>query len=181
MVAVDPNNRAPRTYGNWRRPTSPGLMGLGSVGTALMLGSLVLVVLIVMLVGVLEAAITFGVLSILMLAVVTKDSHGQSVVSRISTRLGFVAARSRGANVYRSGPIGRTDWGTFQLPGLAAPTRLSEHRDSYGRPFALIYTPATLSYSIVLGTEPDGAALVDPEQVDSWVADWGHWLSNIGD
>ncbi len=181
MVAVDPNNRAPRTYGNWRRPTSPGLMGLGSVGTSLMLGSLVLVVLIVMLVGVLEAAITFGVLSILMLAVVTKNSHGQSVVSRISTRIGFAAARSRGANVYRSGPIGRTDWGTFQLPGLAAPTRLSEHRDSYGRPFALIYTPATLSYSIVLGTEPDGAALVDPEQVDSWVADWGHWLSNIGD
>ncbi|KAB1636130.1 hypothetical protein F8O03_17525 [Pseudoclavibacter terrae] len=156
-------------------------MGLGSVGTAIMLGGLVFIVLIVMIVGLLEAAITFVVLATVMLAVVTKDSHGQSIVSRLATRVGFATARSRGANIYRSGPIGRTDWGTFQLPGLAAPTRLSEHHDSYGRPFALLYTPATLSYSIVLGTEPDGAALVDPEQIDSWVADWGHWLSNLGD
>ncbi|MFX5494508.1 SCO6880 family protein, partial [Acinetobacter baumannii] len=29
--------------------------------------------------------------------------------------------------------------------------------------------------------EPDGAALVDQEQVDLWVADWGHWLRNLGD
>ncbi|HLS40969.1 MAG TPA: SCO6880 family protein, partial [Ornithinicoccus sp.] len=72
-------------------------------------------------------------------------------------------------------------WGTFQLPGLVAATRLSEHTDSYGRRFALLYTPATGHYSVVLGAEPDGSALVDQEQIDAWVADWGHWLANLGD
>jgi hypothetical protein len=63
----------------------------------------------------------------------------------------------------------------------AAPTRLSEHCDSYGRRFALLFTPASATFSIVIGTEPDGAALVDREQIDLWVADWGHWLANLGD
>lgn len=33
----------------------------------------------------------------------------------------------------------------------------------------------------MIGTEPDGAALVDQEQIDVWVADWGHWLANLAD
>jgi len=33
-------------------------------------------------------------------------------------------ARSQRTNVYRSGPLGRSLWGTFQLPALAAATRL---------------------------------------------------------
>jgi hypothetical protein len=45
----------------------------------------------------------------------------------------------------------------------------------------MIYSPHAKTYSIVIGTEPDGAALVDQEQVDVWVADWGHWLRNLGD
>jgi hypothetical protein len=45
----------------------------------------------------------------------------------------------------------------------------------------MIHTPASGSYSIVIGTEPDGAALVDQEQIDLWVAEWGHWLAGLGD
>ncbi|MSS00392.1 hypothetical protein FYJ28_16435 [Arthrobacter sp. BL-252-APC-1A] len=175
------NNRPPRTYGNWRRPSSAGILGLGSVGTAMLLGGLVLVVMMVMIRGLLEAVILAGILGMAMLAVLAKDSHGKNVLSRGGARLAWWTARSRGSNVYRSGPLGRALWGTYQLPGLAAPIRLSEHTDSYGRPFALLYTPATSSYSVVIGTEPDGAALVDQEQIDIWVADWGHWLANLGD
>ncbi|MGW9114520.1 SCO6880 family protein [Microbacterium sp. NPDC055683] len=181
MAAVDMNTRGPRTYGNWRRPTSPGILGLGSVGTVMLLGGLIIVVFTVMMVGLLQGVIVFLVLAGVMLAVLTKDSHGKNVISRGATRVAWWSARSRGTNIYRSGPLGRALWGTYQLPGLAAPTRLSEHTDSYGRPFAMLYTPATGSYSIVIGTEPDGAALVDQEQIDVWVADWGHWLANLGD
>ncbi len=180
MAAVD-MHRGPRTYGNWRRPTSPGILGLGSVGTALLLVGLIIVVMTVMIAGLLEAVIVAAVLGAVMLAVLTKDSHGKSSISRSGARVAWWSIRSRGSNVYRSGPLGRALWGTYQLPGLAAPTRLSEHTDSYARPFALLYTPATGSYSIVIGTEPDGAALVDQEQIDVWVADWGHWLANLGD
>lgn len=182
MAAVE-SNAGPRTYGNWRRPTSPGILGLGSVGTAALLGGLIVVVIVVMVAGILEATITAAVLGGVMLAVLTKDAHGKNLISRTGARAAWLSARSRGTNIYRSGPLGRALWGTYQLPGLAAATRLTEHTDSYGRPFALLRTPSPLgvSYSIVIGTEPDGAALVDQEQIDIWVADWGHWLANLAD
>ena len=181
MAAVDVSSRGTRTYGNWRRPTSPGLLGLGSVGTVALLGGLIAVVVTVMIAGLLEAVILTLLLGAVMVAVVAKDSHGKNALSRGGARAAWWSARSRGTNVYRSGPLGRALWGTYQLPGIAAPTRLSEHLDSYGRPFALLHTPATGSFAVVIGTEPDGAALVDQEQIDVWVADWGHWLANLGD
>jgi hypothetical protein len=129
----------------------------------------------------LEGAIVAAVLGGVLLAVLTKDAHGRNLVSRAGARVAWWSARSRGAHLYRSGPLGRAEWGTYQLPGLAASIRLSEHSDSYLRPFALLYTPATASIAVVIVAEPDGAALVDGEQVDAWVADWGHWLANLGD
>ena len=36
MATAETSRRAVRTYGNWRQPTSPGLLGLGTVGTGLM-------------------------------------------------------------------------------------------------------------------------------------------------
>lgn len=179
VVAVE--SRGVRTYGNWRRPTSAGILGLGSVGTGLLLGGLIVVVLVVMVSGIIQGAVVGAVLACLLAAVLARDVHGRNLLSRTGARGAWWYGRSRGAHLYRSGPLGRAEWGTFQLPGLAAPVRLSEHLDSYLRPFALLYTPATSSYSVVIATEPDGAALVDTEQVDAWVADWGHWLANLGD
>ncbi|WP_286219574.1 SCO6880 family protein [Paraoerskovia sediminicola] len=181
-MAVDSRmSEAPRTYGNWRRPTSPGLLGLGTAGTGLMFIGLFVVLVVLMASTLLAALATAAGFGALLLLLVTKDSHGRNVLTRASSRLAWLSARSRGTHLYRSGPIGRTEWGTYQLPGIAAGTRLSEHRDSYGRPFALLYTPATRSYSVVIGTDPDGAALVDQEQLDGWVAEWGHWLANLSD
>lgn len=179
MAAAD-THRGPRTYGNWRRPSSPGILGLGSVGTALLFAGLITIVMTVMVAELLDAVIVTVLLGAVMLAVLTKDAHGKNVISRAGARLGWWSARYQGSNLYRSGPLGRAQWGTYQLPGLAAPIRLSEYADSYGRTFALLHTPATSSYSVVIGTEPDGAALVDSEQIDVWVADWGNWLANLG-
>lgn len=178
-MAVVETSQVVRTYGNWRKPQSRGLVGLGSVGTGILLGGLILVIVTVMVADLLRALIVATVLGAIMLAVVTKDAHGKSAVSRVAARAAWSTSRSRGTHLYRSGPLGRTPWGTYQLPGLAAPTRLSEAQDSYGRPFALLHTPATGNYTVVIGTEPDGASLVDSEQVDTWVADWGHWLATL--
>lgn len=180
LVAAVETESGPRTYGNWRKPTSPGLLGLGSVGTALLLASLIILILMITIAGLLPALIAFVVLAVVMAAVVVKDKHGMNTLSRTGAKWGFRMAKWRGKNIYRSGPLGRAHWGTYQLPGLAAPMRLSEHRDSYDRPFALIYTPRQSTYTVVFGTSPAGASLVDVEQVDYWVADWGHWLANLG-
>lgn len=180
MAAAEAST-APRTYGNWQRPTSAGLGRLGSIGTAILLVGLIVVVLVMMVGGLLRGVIALVVLGLLLLAIVTRDRHGRNVIDRATARVMWRSARSRGAHLYRSGPLGFALWGTHQLPGLAAQLRLSEHIDSYGRPFALVHCPATSTYTVVIGTDPDGASLVDPEQVDVWVADWGHWLANLGD
>ena len=48
----------PRTYGNWRKPSTPGLPGLGLLGTVAALGGVVLVVLVQMLAGLLPALVS---------------------------------------------------------------------------------------------------------------------------
>lgn len=180
MAAKDKEKR-PSTYGNWRKPQSAGLMGLGTIGTVGLFAALITLVLIVMLVGLFEAIIAAIVLGVLLTLTLTKDRHGRNVLTRAGIRVGWWMARQRGQHIYRSGPLGRADWGTHQLPGIAAGIRLTEHYDSYERPFALLYTPSTTTYTVVIGTEPDGAALVDQAQIDSWVADWGNWLANLSD
>jgi hypothetical protein len=156
-------------------------MGLGSLGTMLLLGGMIFMVFVVMAAGLMAGTVVGVALGGMLLVLLVKDKHDRNMLSRMADRIGWWNARSAGAHLYRSGPLGRTAWGTFQLPGLAAPSRLSEYSDSYGRRFALIYVPFTGHYTVVLGTEPDGAALVDTEQIDLWVAGWGRWLANLGD
>lgn len=181
MAAGSGPTAGPRTYGNWRKPTSSGLFGLGSLGTGIMLGGLILSILVTMAAGLLRGLITFAVLAAVLGAILTRDRHGKSLVDRALARFAWSGATRKGAHLYRSGPLGFALWGTHQLPGIAAQLRLSEHTDSYGRRFALIYAPTTRTYTAVIATEPDGASLVDPDQVDVWVADWGHWLANLAD
>jgi len=156
------------------------LGGLGSLGTAILLLGLIAVIVTMMLAGFVEAIALFAVLTVFLGSLLLRDRHHRSGVQRVSNRIGWVRARRTGAHIYRSGPLGRTPWGTFGLPGLAAPSRLSEWRDSYGRPFALLHVPATAHFTVVFATEPDGASLVDSEQVDSWVGHWGSWLASLG-
>lgn len=182
MVAVDSTQDNIRTYGNWRRPFSPGLLGLGSLGTGVLLVAVFAIVIALMARGIWAGLITAAVSGVILAFLGIQDPQdGRTLLAQVSNRIGWAFGRSRRANLYRSGPLGRTEWGTYQLPGIAAATKLSEHRDSYGRPFAMIYTPISRTYAVVIGTEPDGASLVDQIQVDTWVADWGHWLANLAD
>lgn len=170
-----------RTYGNWRQPKSSGILGLGVVGTVGLFFGIVIAIINVMVFGLLRGLIVGGVILAGIAVITRRDRHGKNAVSRVGARLGWWTSRTRKAHLYRSGPLGRTSWGTYQLPGIAAPTKLSEHSDSYGRRFALLFTPATSSYSVVIGTSPDGSGLVDQVQIDSWVAEWGNFLSGLAD
>lgn len=171
---------APRTYGNWRRPTSAGLGSLGALGTGVLLAGLVAVIGAVALGGLLWALAVAAVLGLLLAALIVRDRHHRSGVQRLAGRLGWARTRRSGAHIYRSGPLGRTPGGTCQLPGLAAGTSLSEWQDTAGRPFGLVVHAVTRHATVVLATDPDGASLVDEEQVDVWVAHWGAWLAGLG-
>lgn len=172
---------APRSYGHWTKPKTAGLLGLSAIGTAILFIGAGFSVIVTMTSNILNGIITAAVFGLFLMTVAVKDKHGQSLLTRVTTQLGWMATKGQGTHIYRSGPLGRAEWGTVQLPGLAAGSRLTEWRDSYNRPFALIQIPMTSDYTVVVGTEPDGAALVDREQVDVWVAEWGMWLASLGD
>ena len=180
MAAINTEYKEP-SYGNWRVPRSAGLGDLGAIGTGIVMAGLLLGIITFAIWGLLPGLAVLGMSGALVVLLSVKDKHGQSVVDRAAARLNFRLSRSAGTNLYRSGPLGVTEWGMYQLPGLAAKSRLYEFNDSYNRPFAMLHVPTTSHFTVVFSTEPDGASLVDPEQVDAWVANWGGWLASLGD
>jgi len=178
MAAAD--TKVERTYGNWRQPRSAGIGPLGMISTLVLMGGIIVVIITTALLGLLVGLVVLVLLAVALGPLLLRDQHNKTGLQRIAVRAGWLRARSSGAHLYRSGPLGQSPWGTFQLPGLAAASTLSESEDSHGRPFALLRVPATGHYTVVLVTEPDGAALVDQEQLDQWVAHWGEWLASLG-
>ncbi len=174
----DTTTTARPTYGNWRLPSRPGIGPLGLLGTAVLLGGLILVLLTTLLswiaaigVGVLVAAVTVP------LGIRTSD--GRSGFSVIAVRAGWAGRRLAGQDTYVSGPLSRAPGGKFTPPGLLADTVMAEGRDVYNRPFGVLHDQRLNTFTAVLECDPDGAALVDTEQVDTWVACWGGWLAGL--
>lgn len=176
-----PPQRGVRTYGNWRKPMSAGIGSFGLLGTAVVFGGLIAVIVANALGGLLASGVVAVLVAAALGVVVVRDRHGRSIGQRAAVAAGWARTRAAGAHLYRAGPLGRTPYGQFQLPGLLAASRLTEHFDSYARPFALLSVPATGHHTVVLATEPDGAGGVDSEQVDAWVAHWGMWIATLGD
>lgn len=180
MAAISTEYKEP-SYGNWRVPRSGGISNLGSIGTGIAIGGLILTIISFAIWGLLVGLGVLAVTEALSLLISVRDKHGQSAVDRFAAKMSFRLSKSSGTNLYRSGPLGVTHWGMYQLPGLAAKSTLYEFADSYKRPFALLHVPTTSHFTVIFSTEPDGASLVDPEQVDAWVANWGGWLAGLAD
>ncbi|GAB2718026.1 SCO6880 family protein [Kitasatospora kifunensis] len=167
-----------RTYGNWRKPTSPGIAGLGLAGTLVLIVGLILVI-ISMKISIWLALGMAVLLAMGLAPMLLRDAAGRNGLQRGTARVAWMVGKSGGKHIYRSGPLGRTPAGTCQLPGLAAASTLSESEDAHGRPFALLTLPTLNHHTVVISTDADGASLVDQDQVDTWVAHWGNWLSNL--
>lgn len=166
------------TFGHWRRPASPGLFELGAGGTAVLLVGLVVAVLVSLVSWV--ATLVALVVLVVVLAPLAVRQGGRSGAQRLLARVAWWRGRRRRRHLYRSGVCGLVPGGTHRLPGLAAASELYEAHDAYERPFGIVAVPSTGHYSVVLRCEADGAALVDQEQVESWVASWGGWLAGLG-
>ncbi len=169
----------PRTYGNWRKPTTPGLPGLGLLGTAVALGGLVLTVLVQMIGGLIPAAVTLLLVLLLVAPLLYKNRSGRNGWQALTARVMWLRGRRAKQNIYRSGLAGPVAYGTHTLPGLLAASTLYDCVDSYGEPFALLHVPATRHYSVILKCDPEGSQLVDPETSDTWVARWGTWMAEL--
>jgi hypothetical protein len=166
------------TYGNWRRPRKAGLGPLGLVGTVVLFGGLVVVLLASMIS--LRAALVVAVPIALFLApLALRTADGRNGYSLLMVRIGWVQRRSRRQHLYAAGPLSTRPGGRFRPPGLLGGVTMLEGRDPYDRPFGVLHHRHRNLYTVVLRCEPDGGSLVDSEQVDVWVAMWGDWLSRL--
>ena len=168
-----------RTYGNWRRVQSVGLLGLGMAGTVLLFAG-ILVSLVAMMVNLWLGAGCAVVTGLSLVPLLVRDRHNRNILQRLTARAAWAKGRSAGAYLYRSGPLSLVPKGRCSLPGVLAQMTATEAKDAYGRPFGLLRHPWVNHASIVITCAPDGAALVDEADVDGWVAHWGAWLANLG-
>ncbi|WP_043684510.1 SCO6880 family protein [Streptomyces xylophagus] len=166
------------TYGNWRRPRRAGLGPLGLVGTFVIFGGLV-ATLLASLISLYAALVVFVPVVLFLIPLTIRTQDGRNVYQLFALRVGWWRRKAAGAHLYVSGPLSARPGGRFRPPGLLNKVTASEGRDAYDRPFGILHHPQRDLYTIVLGCDPDGGSLIDPDQVDVWVALWGEWLARL--
>jgi hypothetical protein len=163
------------TYGNWRLPARPGIGPLGLTGTVLLLGGIVLALLTALVSWVAAIGVAVVVIAATVpLAIRTVD--GRSGFTIMANRASWTWRRFTGTTNVVSGPL--TGQG-FSPPGLLAKLEILQGRDVYNRRVGVIHDRGAQTFTVVLECDPDGGALVDGDQVDTWVASWGGWLANL--
>lgn len=168
------------TYGNWRKPTSPGLPRLGLLGTAAALAALVLVMFVQISAGLLAAVAVGGLCALGLAPLVWRNRAGRNGWQVLVAKLAWRVGQRRRQQVYLSALTGPVSFGTARLPGLLANSTLLGGLTSHGEQFALIHLPATKHYAVLIRCDPEGSQLVDEDTVDEWVACWGGWLATLG-
>ena len=110
------------TYGNWRRPTSPGLGPLGLAGTVIFLGGLILTVIATML-SLLAGAVVGGLCFCSLVPLVIRGPDGRTLLQEVVARVAWEHGRRKGQHIYRSGPMGRGS-GTFRCSAGSSSGRM---------------------------------------------------------
>ena len=167
------------TYGNFRRPMSAGLWGLPLLPTLIAGGSIIALATIIFAAGPIPGLI-FGAADIPIIFWLLKpDYTGESPIRRLSVRGSWIFGGRGNDGRFRSGPLSNIPKGTYALPGLLAPSVLSEAQTAFGQPFAVLCHTKANHLTVVLEAEPDGAALVDQSTIDRRVAAYAAWLASL--
>lgn len=170
-----------RTYGNWKRESVAGYFGLGPKGAIVFYGLILLALISLFQRQWLLLAGSVLAMALIQVLYRVRDRHHRHTGDKLATVLGWQRQKISGSNMYRSGPLGVDRLGKNRLPGLAARSELLEVQDAFGRHFCIIRSPAQRHYTVVLSANPDGNALVDQDQIDTWVGMWGNFLASVGD
>lgn len=171
----------PDIYGNIIKPGRAGILGL-SMGLSLLGVPFVLVVVLMLVRQWYWQSLVVVLIGVVAIALASHRSarDGMNFYERRFLRVAHKQKVRSGNAVYLAGPAGRVPDGKIRLPGLMAPSELSEHPGAYDAPFGLIRLRGPKHYTVVLECFPDGDALVDQSRVNSMVAHWGAWLASLG-
>lgn len=181
MSAHDNPIHKPRTYGNWIEPRTPGIIpGLGLLGSALVFAGIFLALPFMMLNLYVPAITIFLLTCVFAYLISRKDVHGKSIATKIIVKCGWWMATWKREHMFRGGILGYGPEGSMILPGLLARTQLL-HATSANGDFGVIHCPRQHTYTLVIRTSPNGEDLVDPGQMDRWVAEWAQSKADMAD
>ena len=82
MTTTQEPQRRSRTYGNWTRPRTAGLLGLGQIGTGILFGGMVLAIIVTIASNLASGLVVMAVVGVLLLLTAVRDKHGQSAFAR---------------------------------------------------------------------------------------------------
>lgn len=162
------------TYGNWVEQRSAGIGSAGLVGTAVLMGGLIVVMLTMLFAG-----LTAALVMLLMVAVVFTLT-GTPVGKRLARRIGFARAKAAGEHQWRSGVFSKNPPNATRLPGMLGRLSLIEKADPFGTPFAVVKNPIKGLYTIVAKCVPDGPWMEDQDRLNAWVGNYSGVLSACG-
>lgn len=166
-------------YGNLRRPTLPGFLGLGAVASGILVLAALIMMLLIFAVNLLVGVVFMGVVLAAVLPEAIKTKDGEGHYTRWLNRRRWKKSAKGQTNVLVQGLTGVIPDGQCRLPGVGAAVRLTTEYDVHGRPFGLIAWPATDLYSAVINCFPPGRSGLDREVYDRQIAQWAAWLGQL--
>ena len=170
------------TYGNWIKPRTPGIFGLGTIGTVIALVGMVVVMIVSIATNVGAGALMIVAFSIVLAPLLYQNRDGRNGWQALYVRTAFARSRLTRRNEYAPDQLNELAFDAPpSLPGLLARSELIDV-DNGGDGFGIVvFGGAPQHYSVVIRTDAQGTELVDPMRVDSWVAGWGEFLKLAGE
>lgn len=164
-----------KTYATPHKPKGFGVGPFGPVGSILLAALAFVLVFAIPSLGVIPAVVLGLVGAGILALMVMKDRHHQSFLDRMTDRIAFRSAKKHGSNLYRPGTL--THIGSHRLPGVLAESKLHTWEDKNGSVFTILeYSD---QYVVNILAEPDGSSLIDPEDLEKQVTNFGDWLSSL--
>lgn len=169
-----------RTYGQWRKPRSAGVMGATFGTTMLGIGAAVILIIVGLIIG-FGFALILAVITAVLFVPLIVEKDGRSGYERFLMAWQWRKAHKRGEHVYSSGTFSRIPGGKYRLPGVIADTELYEGIDAQNRPFGMIHMPSKDCYTVILEAHPQGGENFDQSTVDESVGNWAQMLTAAGE
>lgn len=165
-------------YSNFIQPRKDGWWGMTSMATYSLMGTAVVLMLLTVLPLPMSFKLFVGAATVLALVPLLFSFRGRSGWEILLGGRGRSSQRRRSEHLGRFGPATKVSDHT-PAPAHMSDSEVTEH-SSNGRRFAMIRVRPENFYTIVFRVWPQGREWVDQRRFDSWVANYGHVLAQIG-
>lgn len=177
MTAQAELEAGPRTYGGWREARGFGVGNLTARQCLIVLGA-VIAELVVLMFSV-PTGLWLAPAVAVVIAITVARWQGVPLTDAVLARARWWRARAAGWHEFRGGVVVDHPR-AWQLPGVLAPTVLLSAQSHTGAHYGVVWNRRTGHMSATLRVAAASPWLADGVAADTWVANWGGWLSSLG-